>query len=270
MRCPNPYYVHSKDEFGFTLHSYSVGCGKCYACLSGRRKQWLMRLLYETLDSCNSFFVTLTVDDDHLFKHTPVRKVFLQRLFKNIRHHLPAFTYYAIGEYGSSSNRSHYHVSFFFKESLSKQILADVIIKYWREGHIQILDLSPRLANYILHYHVNPKSVNGYPTFQLFSKGLGKSFIDTEEMKDYIMAGNNMITLYDGTSTVIPRYYRKKLGQVNDSNYIPARCSILEELSGKSFDQLTFKEIDLIMKSVSDLYQMKIARMQKKGNLNKK
>ena len=42
-------------------------CGKCLACMKRRQNDWAFRIQSETKKyPCRSFFVTLTIDDEHL------------------------------------------------------------------------------------------------------------------------------------------------------------------------------------------------------------
>ena len=80
----------------------SVPCGKCYACLSNRKAQWVFRLQVEVDNSLTSWFITLSQDNEHL---EDVNKPAIQLFFRYLRRKGHKFKYYAIGEYGSHTYR---------------------------------------------------------------------------------------------------------------------------------------------------------------------
>lgn len=225
MKCLHPIVLKQYNEDGI-MNSIMVGCGKCYYCLSLRRSHWLMRLMYEQLCSSLSLFVTLTYSDEYIPSSLTVDKKYLSNFCKKLRNRNYKFRYYGIGEYGSKKGRAHYHICLFLKNKTLSDYnnIVDDIQSLHYYGRIQALLLTPRLTNYILHYHINPKSVNGRDTFQIFSKGLGKNFLVTEEMQNYVLSGKSLITLSDGSVVSIPRYYRKLLGSppidIKHSNYL--------------------------------------------------
>lgn len=218
MRCVNPRKLVNGAFTSFDDYYIQTSCGKCYACLANRRRSWLFRLQQENLTSVISLFVTLTYDELHVLRDSitsngVLNKKHLQSFFKKLRNY-EDFTYYAIGEYGTHTHRPHYHAAIFFKSCPSINALDELsflINKLWPYGFCSVSRVSYRRLNYVLHYHTRPKIVNGLPTFQLFSKGLGISFLD-EQMINYLVSSKkSTIRDYNGKVYVIPRYYRKKL-----------------------------------------------------------
>lgn len=213
MLCVNPRKLPNPAKTGVQDAYIQVSCGKCYACLSNRRQSWLFRLQNESMNSVASFFCSLTIDDDHIRDHE-VHKEDLQKLFKKLRHK-EDFTYYAIGEYGTTTFRPHYHVCFFFKSFPSDYTVDDfhqLLLSMYDLGMISVSRVTYRRLNYILHYHTRPKEpIKGKFTFQLFSKRLGLDFL-TDDVIHYLESTHNtVINDYNGRKYVIPRYYRKKL-----------------------------------------------------------
>lgn len=214
MKCVNPRRLPNKGSVNPPFDSYVlVSCGKCYSCLANRRRGWLFRLQNENLDSFLTVFCSFTYDEanrpyDHL-----VDKVHLQKFFKRLRNFVK-FTYYAIGEYGTNTHREHYHAVIFFKELIPLYQLEDyvaLIRDLWAVGFVSVSRCTYRRLNYVLHYHTRPKLIDGRPTFQLFSKGLGLSFINTDLVSYLLKSNSRVIHDYNGNSYVIPRYYFKKL-----------------------------------------------------------
>ena len=120
---------------------FRVPCGKCIPCKRKRRADWTLRLEHEYQGSDSAYFITLTYDEMHVPKvnyqgiETEVltlRKKDLQNYIKRLRNSHVAYVsrelgirksevknvskpvrYYAIGEYGTKTNRPHYHIILF-------------------------------------------------------------------------------------------------------------------------------------------------------------
>lgn len=214
----NPHYKGGANPFQYEDGQplqLLVPCGKCYECLKERRLIWLFRLKQESLHSCNTYFITLSFDDKickpRLYKED------LQLLFKRIRKKGYVFKYYAIGEYGSNFKREHYHCVLFFKktdkyEKVDFQTCHDLINSNWKNGFITIGEANFRRLNYILHYHIRPKSCEGKKekTFAIMSKGLGLQFITPEVLNNLKVSASNIVEDFEGRTISLPRYYRKK------------------------------------------------------------
>lgn len=122
-----------------------IPCGKCVGCRLDYAREWSSRIVMESFDyPCNSLFVTLTYDDDHLPCYikdsdkvyhgvdwtrrngelhgaTLVKKDtqdWLKRLRRTVDYNYDEsnrmpIRYYLAGEYGSKGHRPHYHVCLF-------------------------------------------------------------------------------------------------------------------------------------------------------------
>lgn len=233
MKCVAPRRLPNKAAGNPPYDSYILcACGKCYACLANRRRSWLFRLQNEHLNSSIlTVFCSFTYDDcfrpyDHL-----VHKEHLQAFFKRLRDTCK-FTYYAIGEYGTNTKREHYHAVIFFKSVPAGYVKEDVyelIDKLWFYGFTSVSRATYRRLNYVLHYHTRPKEIDGRKTFQLFSKGLGVSFINTDLVRYLLDTNSRIIHDYNGSTYVIPRYYFKKLKDMIVST--PAGFTQIQSLS---------------------------------------
>lgn len=211
MKCVNPRRIPNPKAKGVEDAYLLVSCGKCYACLANRRRSWLFRLQNESLDSKLTLFCTFTYDEDNCDGF--IHKEHLQNFFKKLRHY-ESFRYYAIGEYGTNTHRPHYHCVLFLKSLNSGDILDDFVLlidRLWDKGFTSVSRASYRRLNYVLHYHTRPKKVDGRPTFQLYSKRLGMSFIDKPYIRYLIANNTSLVHDYNGNVYVVPRYYRKLL-----------------------------------------------------------
>lgn len=278
-RMKNPLYPEESE-----LQYIDCGCGKCYPCLVNRRQQWLFRLEHESLDSFSTWFVTLTYDDCHCDGF--VHRDHLQRFFKRLRHHAN-FRYYAIGEYGTTTFRPHYHSIIFVKSvtpsfdgDFSKKVLA-----CWSDGFSSCYPSSSAALNYVLHYHVRPKEpILGKKTFFACSKRLGVSFLfddDGNFVKDVAVmlqnSRNRVVSDYLGRKFVLPRYYVKKAEESGmvvkkplSSNFVISRSNTLEYVKRMLPDlrvdangypiNYSMDVYNSIVNSFDDMYKRKLKR----------
>lgn len=208
-----------KDKL--TGESKPFPCGKCPSCTARRVSGWSFRLLQEDKVSDSSLFVTLTYDQTHAirsnrgFLSLDIRH--LQLFFKRLRKANPGNTrirYFAVGEYGSNTERPHYHVILFNAD-------AKTIDKAWGLGSTHFGYVSGASVGYTLKY-INkagkvPKHANDdrLPEFALMSKGLGKSYLTREMLawhNDPRARNQRMYcNLPGGKKIAMPRYYKNKI-----------------------------------------------------------
>ncbi len=190
MKCLTPIFVNH----------IVAPCGKCYACRTNHRNSWDLRLRIESDISFSSFFLTLTYDDIHYddkfhYDH-------IQRLLKNFRNNGLVFSYYCIGEAGTTTFRKHWHILLFVRSCNDVYDILSLLSNYWRFGFFDVGDCTPSSIHYVTKWHVQPKAVKGVVRC---SKSLGLSFLDglsdlppSVRYRDYVYPA--------------PRYFRKKLG----------------------------------------------------------
>lgn len=225
-----------------------VPCGNCIECRLNKSRDWASRIVCEQMTSCNSVFVTLTYDDDHL----PIGDHFLPTLvpddvstfFKDLRRYceyhfgVQGIRHYTAGEYGSVSARPHYHSCMFnlprilleqnvpYKVSFNGDIYYNnpILEKIWNKGFVVIGDLTYQSAAYVARYVV--KKMKGslakekyndcgiVPEFARMSRkpGIGAKYFDL--MKDDIYK-------YDAL-------YLPKIGKVKPSAYFDKKFSLDE------------------------------------------
>lgn len=118
---------------GTEFDSFPLPCGHCIGCRQDQSKEWSNRLLMESLYHEQSYFLTLTYDNDHAHfvdfvnprtgqffsastKHQATLdkrdvQLFMKRLRKMFSDQSVRF--YAAGEYGGQTFRPHYHLILF-------------------------------------------------------------------------------------------------------------------------------------------------------------
>lgn len=203
-----------------------VPCGRCPNCLTNRRNDWAIRLKIELEHSTSGHFITLTYDDEKIKyneNHQPsVFKKDLQNYVKRLRKTTTEkLRYYAVGEYGTKSNRPHYHVLLFNYPKSSINNAANV----WPYGFTKIGTITMASILYTCKYHVNktdyPEDSN--PSFTLMSRnpGIGNAYLN--KMADFHEGNPKRGFYYDknGVLRRLPRYLKDKLYSKEDKRQIP-------------------------------------------------
>ena len=103
-------------EYDRTLYErIVVPCGHCVGCRLKRSRDWALRCMCEASLYKENCFVTITYDDEHLtgdrisLSLDDVQK-FIKRVRKKFSERKVRVFY--CGEYGSKSNRPHFHIIF--------------------------------------------------------------------------------------------------------------------------------------------------------------
>lgn len=229
MACQDNYIVHRDGR-----QSVPVPCGKCPPCKRRRVSDWAFRLEQEDKVSQSSLFVTLTYNTDHV----PISKKGYMTLVKTVPHinkkgketTLPhpkspqafikrlrklqkstAIKYYLCGEYGTKTNRPHYHIILFNANPA-------FISQAWTFGDIHIGNVEAASIKYCAKYIDKAKRIpmhrndDRLPEFSLMSKKLGHTYL-TPQMKKYHQDRiyDMYVTRKDGIKLAMPRYYRNIL-----------------------------------------------------------
>lgn len=165
-------------------------CGQCLMCRIEKAKQWQKRIIAESKMHENNYFVTLTYDDESLqtndclkiqidmdtgeileqkieTKPILVKKDvtdFKKRLLEHFREKgHTGIRFYYCGEYGSTTDRPHYHIIFFnlplddlqfYKLNKQGQPMfnSKLLTEKWGMGHVVIGSLTYESAGYVARY----------------------------------------------------------------------------------------------------------------------
>ena len=235
-------------------------CGKCPACVRRRVSGWAFRLNKQSEQSNSAHFVTLTYNDEHIKKtkngfETLVKKD-VQDFFKRLRKLTKQkISYYAVGEYGDTAERPHYHIILFnanpkIVENAWK--LNDITL-----GNVHFGDVGDASVGYTLKYISKDKKIpqfNGddrQKEFALMSKGLGAGYL-TENMVKWHTKGNIENKVYlplkDGKKAAMPRYYKDKLYDKGQK----FRIGVFMRAESQ-------KQVEELENQYGDLYNFKIA-----------
>ncbi|UPW41946.1 replication initiator protein [Dipodfec virus RodF1_63] len=199
-----------------------IPCGKCIGCRLAYSRQWADRCMIELGYHADSWFVTLTYDDDHLplaesidedtgeYINTATLKkrdiqLFFKRLRKNYKYDNP-LRYYCAGEYGSQTYRPHYHAIIFglklddlrlYKQSLDgyNYYNSSFVSRCWSKGHVVIgqvtWDTCAYTARYIMKKQYGDaakiyEKYNIQPEFTTMSlkPAIGRSYFDEKMLEN--------------------------------------------------------------------------------------
>lgn len=222
--------VFNKNE-GFEDLEILVPCGQCIGCKLDRSLEWATRITHEASLHSKSSFVTLTYEDRHLPPNQSLRKKDAQDFMKRLRFFSDhPLRYYLCGEYGSESQRPHYHICLFgedfssdrvpWKPSSSGHMLynSPSLTVRWGFGHCVIGDLTFETAAYTARYVTKKisgeKAASHYglrePEFSLMSRRPG---IGDDWLKKNVVDLENGLCWASNGLTKMPKFYQKKISQ---------------------------------------------------------
>lgn len=205
-----------------TKKTVVVPCGRCAFCGASRRSEWATRLHYHGLKYLCKRFITLTYSDKYLTwsnGNPQLHKRDLKLFFKRLRKKGAKFSYYAVGEYGSTTHRPHYHVIMFGETR--EQDIRDAWSRYSRKtkkynplGIVHIGSVTQASIMYCLGYIIAGKSATllrgRVHSFSVMSQGLGKNYL-TKAMVAWHKSGLKNYTILEGQKRKLPRYYASRI-----------------------------------------------------------
>lgn len=223
-----------------------VPCGRCLECKKMRVNAWHARLMQELKTADSASFVTFTYEDSFIptssnglmtLDYSDLQKYWkLLRKHKD-RHETQKLKYFAAGEYGSQTNRPHYHAIIFNHGSIHK------LEKYWHHGAIHRGDVNEATIYYTLKYALKKAGPEFWkkpdpdddrkPEKACMSKGLGLDFL-TPEMINYYKNNLDAGITHNGNELPLPRYYRDRI--LTNSEKI-ARVRLLEPHMAQRYDK---------------------------------
>ncbi len=278
-RCQTPFHKKMELVKGVETGYMPFPCGKCPACVRRRVSGWAFRLNKQSEQSNSAHFVTLTYNDEHIKKtkngfETLVKKD-VQDFFKRLRKLTKQkISYYAVGEYGDTGERPHYHIILFnanpkIVENAWK--LNDITL-----GNVHFGDVGDASVGYTLKYISKDKKIpqfNGddrQKEFALMSKGLGAGYL-TDNMVKWHTKGNIENKVYlplkDGKKAAMPRYYKDKLYDKGQKFRIGV---FMRAESQKQVDELQDKYGDLYYYKQAEETANDFRRMAKKSKERQK
>lgn len=219
MKCINPKIIwpHRSIEWCELHDEYpiTVPCGKCLACLSNKRSEWAFRLEQEYKYSHSAFFVTLTYDQKHVPSNGSLDKKHLQNYLKRLRKKdgRNQIRYYAVGEYGTHTQRPHYHLLLFNAE-------VGNIRSAWNDskndsiGIVHCGSVGPASVAYVLKYLVQPVTdmEEKQKPFAVMSRayGIGARYL-SDNMVAWHREDDRAYCIREGVKIRLPRFFKTKI-----------------------------------------------------------
>ena len=118
----------------------------------------------------NSSFVTLTYNDENLPANESLILRDWQLFAKSLKEKVGPFRHYMCGEYGTETQRPHYHMILygidfaadrrFHKKTPNGDILytSKTLDSVWKKGYALIGDVTPESCSYVAHYVLKKRS----------------------------------------------------------------------------------------------------------------
>lgn len=227
MLCRNPY----------ASGAAAYPCGQCMPCRYNRRRIWTHRILLESLQHADNAFVTLTYSDEHLPPGGSLVPRDAQLWLKRLRKTWGSpIRFYVVGEYGSETQRPHYHAALFGFPNCRRGLsyfprpgsrccaVCDIVASTWPSGNVLLGALNERTASYVAGYVTKKMTspddarLNGrYPEFARMSlrPGIGGHAMHevASEVLRYELVTDDVPTALRHGSKVLPlgRYLTRKL-----------------------------------------------------------
>lgn len=225
----NRKYVKISNENNESVYNYSdrldfyvhVPCRRCINCINSYMTGWRNRLLYEfsymsSEARYNSYFVTLTFDNDNLKLVNDIglptlKRRFIDRIRKDVgsspRHWL-------VTEFGEKKKRLHFHGLFF-----DVNFNIHELDKYWIHGIVDYSQMTENSIKYCTSYItkgnediiIEPDKVQ-----RVFcSPGIGRAYCDDSYNIKYHHPGSKVLNpIMQNDSQFLqamPRYFRNKI-----------------------------------------------------------
>lgn len=255
-----PVMLVDKDTGEVKNRAVVLPCGQCLECRLKYAAGWANRILMEAQYHEDSYFVTLTYDDEHVpVSHTEDGELvytlnpkdlqdFIKRLRRDQEYHKDnKIRFYAVGEYGSSTHRPHYHAIIFgFKiddlESIGRNQhgtpLHDskTVRRLWGLGLTEVDKLTWESAAYCARYTVKKlgKSETDFyeemgltPEFSRMSlkPAIGRQYLDDHMEQIYENDEIFISTAQGGRKVKPPRYYDQKFDDIYPEKMAQIKCN---------------------------------------------
>lgn len=145
MECIHPIQV-LHPQSGYPV---DVRCGQCLQCRIRKQKVWAFRCQMESLQHCESAFLTLTYADETCPENLCYKDFsnFMKRLRKSLG--AQRIRFFACGEYGTKTGRPHWHALIF---GHLPEKLGLCRIEQWPQGFAYIGQATRASINYTARY----------------------------------------------------------------------------------------------------------------------
>ena len=253
MACDSPLIIEVKGR----INKIPVPCGKCPPCKIRKVNDWVFRLKQEDKVSSSSCFLTLTYDTAHVpitnNGFLTLKKRDFQLFMKRLRKKLPndKLKYYACGEYGTISDRPHYHAILF--NCSDPALINDA----WGLGQIHLGTCTGDSIAYCLKYINKPGKIPKHrrddrlKEFATQSKNLGAAYLTPAVVNHHRRNFVDLRVQNNEYKIAMPRYYRHKIFDKQERRaQLPFIANGVQQTSDKQerdfalipYKDLTFEE----------------------------
>ncbi len=225
-------------------------CGKCIQCLHSRAQSWTIRSSLELQKYKQACCLTLTYREKDLPENAVLRYKDVQDFIKRLRWHLkkhtgqnPNIKYLCACEYGKKHLRPHYHIVIFgyfppdvpfyggklrpykITSKGSQLFKSKFINNLWSKGFVDVGLVNHQTCRYVAQYCCKKFVTQGDKRLQeknkisreklVCSSGFGLDWFKRNYLS--VIASDKIV--FGGFTFAIPRYFIKKLEQINETLY---------------------------------------------------
>lgn len=289
MKCPYSFVIDAPERalrmpyigHGQGLKNAMTGivvpCGKCLICRHNKSAEWGVRLSHELQSWEKASFLTLTYNQEEVpisdFGIETLKKSDITKFIKRLRKKLSPkkIKYFAVGEYGTRTERPHYHILIFgWKpkreklEKIGQYYKTQDIEKIWGKGNVIVGSVEADSIYYVAGYMIKENYITDMQLvakeeqFANASNGIGEEYVNKN-----IESIKEMESKLNGKPYAIPRYYIKKLKEkgvkLNRNKVqrqdIETELAIIKMMQNKIKvkNELTSMEIDMLKKRQKEL-----------------
>ena len=237
-----------------------IPCGKCDSCVEQRTKSWAIRCCLEAGQYDDNCFLTLTYSSSCL---PYVSKKDIFKFIKRLRNKYGSgIRYYGVFEYGTMSDRPHFHIILFNFFPGDSEIVAPgpfggfyykskELQSLWKFGFVSIGDLSFNSCAYVARYCNKKIKDNGVihkiPEFSFMSRrpGIGEVYFrehfDSLVNTDKIYApieGRYVFSSFRYFDKLIEKIDPNKLQELKDRRISRGELNVASELLSRNISTM--------------------------------
>lgn len=281
---PLNFFDSSDDKF---ICFQQIPCGKCIGCRIDYSRDWADRMTYHSFGKeKNSYFITLTYDDDHLddLDHSPIYDLYALNLdhmtefIKSLRNHFRdnSLDFYYSAEYGDNNFRPHFHLIIynlplddleFWKLDNEGQPMytSDLIHKLWKRGLCSISSFAWLNAAYTASYVEKKRdgrmmqeytAVGLTPESCRMSRRPGIAYDFYKEHYKEIWQNDGFFvdrTVNKSGKLGIPRYFQKLANKVYDKDGSSLGFDYFKKWRESKSDEVYLNNAEFLQNSSFDL-----------------
>ena len=257
MTCYTPLIGYRRKDGTFSpretadsLGTMEVPCGSCTGCRLDRSRDWAVRCVHEAQLHLSSEYVTLTYRDDALPWDRSLRPDDFRLFVKRVRKKYPGVRYFQCGEYGGKFGRPHHHALMFnwylkdrkFWKTVNGYDLytSQELESLWQHGFCTMGAVSFTSAAYVSRYimkKITGRQAESHYRTEFMDRKTGE-LIQSRRMAEYNTMSRrpgiasrwfdlywrdvfpNDYVVLDGKKMPVPRYYLKKLADMDKEMYL--------------------------------------------------